>query len=239
MNIVLFEADEIGKRLSLEDERMRHVFDVLRRKAGDDFDAGVVNGRRGKARVANVVDDYVELEFELTIEEPPLPPIDLIAGLSRPQTNRRILQDATTLGVRSLTFVMTERGEPSYASSKLWTTGEWRRHLIAGAAQAFTTHIPIVDFGESLETTLAKLDPDCERVALDNYEGASHLADWKCRRKTVVAAFGAERGWTGREREQLRSAGFELAHLGERPLRTETAVVAGLAFLNQRLASLL
>lgn len=236
MNRVLFEADEIGRPLALEDERIQHVFNVLGRQLGERFDAGIVNGKSGKAALSRVIDGFAELEFELDTEEPPLPPIDLIVGLSRPQTNRKILQEATAVGVRRISFVLTERGEPSYARSKLWTTGEWRRHLVAGAAQAFTTRIPTVAYGAGLEAALSLLDQDCAKIAMDNYEAKSHIAELDINQQSVAVAFGSERGWTGPERKVLRRAHFELAHLGTRPLRTETAVVAGLAFLNQRLS---
>ncbi len=45
----------------------------------------------------------------------------------------------------------------------------------------------------------------------------------------LALAFGPERGWSGPERALLRAAGFELAHLGPRVLRTETAVVAAVS----------
>ncbi len=234
MNIVLFEEDEIGKRFARDDDRIRHVIEILGRKAGVSFDAGVINGKCGKAILTRVDEEFVELEFDLNREEPPLPPIDLIVGLSRPQTNRKILQEATSVGVRKLLFVATERGEPSYAQSKLWTTGEWRRHVLSGAAQAFTSRIPLVTFDVTLEEAIVQLDDNCRKIALDNYEAKQHIADLSIEEGSVILAVGSERGWTGTERDLLRKAHFELAHLGRRPLRTETAVLAGLAILNHR-----
>lgn len=234
MNIVLFEETEIGKRFDKDDVRIRHVVDILGRKVGETFDAGVINGKSGKATLSSIGENSVELQFELDREEPFLPPIDVIVGLSRPQTNRKILQEATTVGARSLLFVSTERGEPSYANSKLWTSGEWSRHVAAGAAQAFTTRTPSVTFGIGLEEAIARLDCSGGKVAMDNYEAELHIAELQMDQDSVIVAFGSERGWTGAERDLLRDADFEMAHLGKRPLRTETAVVAGLAILNQR-----
>jgi RsmE family RNA methyltransferase len=237
MNIVLFEENETGTRFARDDVRINHVTEILGRKTGDRFDAGIINGKSGKAILSRIGEKYVDLQFELNREEPPLPPIDVIVGLSRPQTNRKILQEATTVGARSLTFVSTERGEPSYANSKLWKTGEWRRHVVAGAAQAFSTLIPSVVFGISLEEAIAQLDFSGERIAMDNYEAKRHLADIQFSQSSIVVAIGSERGWTRSERRALRAEEFELAHLGGRPLRTETAVVAGLSFLNHRFRS--
>jgi RsmE family RNA methyltransferase len=102
----------------------------------------------------------------------------LLIGLPRPQTARKILQEATALGVSALHFVTTERGEPSYADSTLWSSGEWRRHLLTGAAQAFCTRIPEVSFGRKLSDVIAGLPPLATRVALDNYEAPVSLANY-------------------------------------------------------------
>ncbi len=231
MNIVLFEPDEFQKPLLRTDERAVHILQVLRRSEGDDFDAGILNGPKGKAIVTKIGEDALSLEFNWNSdEEPALYPIDLVVGLSRPQTNRKILQDATALGVRSIRFVTTERGEPSYASSKLWTTGEWRRHVVAGVAQAFTTRMPQVYFEMSLKDAIDALDATPTRIALDNYEAEIGLGEIDAT-SSIGLALGSERGWTGKERELLRENGYTLAHLGPRPLRTETAAIAGIALL--------
>lgn len=230
MNIVLFEPSEIERPLPLRDERAEHVLRVLRRSVGESFDAGIIDGPKGKATVAGVNDESLELRFEWGEAEPPLYPIDLIVGLSRPQTNRKILQEATALGVRSMRFVVTKRGEPSYATSRLWSSGEWRRHLIAGAAQAFSTRLPEARWGIDLDEAVGELKKNIRKVALDNYEGTSRLHESLAGKwGSVALAVGSERGWTGEERECLRSHGFVLAHVGERVLRTETAVVAAVS----------
>ena len=237
MNIVLFDEDEIGRPLASRDARAGHILNVLRREIGETFDAGVINGPRGKARVERIDKDNLFLEFELNETDPPLYPIELVVGLSRPQTNRRILREATSLGVRRLSFVQTARSEPSYAKSRLWSTGEWKRHVVDGAAQAFATRIPEVDFGKALEDSIEELDGAFERVALDNYESSIHLMDTNIKCPNIVLAVGSERGWSGDERHLLRSEGFTLSHLGPRPLRTEAAVVAGLAVLAKPFAA--
>ena len=51
----------------------------------------------------------------------------------------------------------------------------------------------------------------------------------------IVPPLGPERGWSARDRNALRSAGFTLVHLGPRVLRAETATVAAVAILKARL----
>lgn len=230
MNLVLFAAEEIASPLPRADARARHVLEILRRAPGDEFDAGLINGPRGKGRIQAVREDAIELTFRWTEPPAPLDAITLLIGLPRPQTARDILRDATTLGVSAIHFVATEKTEPSYAQSTLWREGEWRRHALAGAEQAFSTQIPEVTATHALADALALLPSDATRLALDNYEASRALAACGVmHHKPLALALGPERGWGSRDRAELRDAGFELAHLGSRVLRLETAVVAALA----------
>ena len=241
MNLVLFEPAEISLPLPRTDPRALHLLEVLRRHEGDTFDVGLVNGPRGKATLTTIARDSLVLTFGWSEPPPLLSPLTLLIGLPRPQTARKILQEATALGVGTLHFVTTERGEPSYADSSLWSSGEWRRHLLAGAAQAFCTRIPDLSFGQKLIDIINNLSPDTIRIALDNYESpvplaaALKLSNTANSARPVVLALGSERGWTGAERDLLRTHGFVLAHLGSRVLRTETACVAAIAIVKSTL----
>lgn len=234
MNIVLFEPGETRELLPRSDPRIQHLLTVLRCGVGDSFDAGLIDGPRGKATVLAIDDAALRLDFSWGAEPPPLDPITLIVGLPRPQTVRKILNEATALGVGAMHFVTSSRGEASYARSKLWTTDEWRSQLIAGAAQAFTTRLPHVTAGRPLTEVLDGLSDGSSRLALDNYEASESLSAATVS-TPVVLALGPERGWSAAERDLLRDNGFELVHLGERVLRVETACVAALALVKARL----
>lgn len=231
MNLILFTPAEVEQPLPRSDPRAHHVLRVLGRNVGDSFDAGVLNGPRGKATLAAVTDQTLTLSFAWGSPPPALTPLIVIVGLPRPQTARDILRDATTLGASAIHFVRTARSDPNYATSSLWSSGEWRRHLITGAEQAFDTRVPEVTWTHTLNEAIATLPPDGTRFALDVYEatlpmGACHLTDTA---ESVALALGPERGWDAADRQVLRATGFSLVHLGPRVLRTETAVVAALA----------
>jgi 16S rRNA (uracil1498-N3)-methyltransferase len=237
VNLILFEPDEVLRPLPRADPRARHVLEVLRRQPGDSFDAGLVNGPRGKGTLVAADAATIALTFTWGAPPPPLDPLILIVGLPRPQTARKLLQEAAALGVQAVHFATTEKGEAGYAQSVLWHQGEWRRHLVAGAGQAFDTRLPELTHGRSLATVVAGLQGGGVRVALDNYEaplalGALPLAGAP---PAVVVALGPERGWSAAERSLLRTAGFALAHLGPRVLRAETAAVGAIAILKSRL----
>lgn len=237
MNLVLFSEAECDRPLPAGDPRARHICEVLGRQPGESFDCGRINGPRGRARVEALGDDAIRLSFTWEPELPPaLAPITLLVGLPRPQTARKILAEATTLGIARLVFFQSERGERSYAESTLWTSGEVERLLIAGAGQAFCTRLPAVEHASALEPALARCGhTHPTRLALDNYEATTALGDAALSGAPAALAVGSERGWSAAERETLRRSGYILAHLGARVLRTETACSAGLAVLKTRL----
>jgi 16S rRNA (uracil1498-N3)-methyltransferase len=236
VNLILFDAAELDLPLPRSDRRAQHLLGVLRRQIGDTFDAGLVNGPRGRATLAAITADALTLTFTATTPPPTPEPGTLLIGLPRPQTARDVLRDATTLGTGALHFVHTEKSDPNYASSTLWTQGEWRRLALAGAEQAFSTQVPHVTFGRALAESLASLPSGGLRLALDLYEGNRRCGEiTPSSDGTWVLALGPERGWGPRDRALLRAAGFELCHLGPRVLRLETACTAALSLLHSRL----
>jgi RsmE family RNA methyltransferase len=230
VNIVLFEAGEIGPPLPLADPRAVHILEILRRKPGDPFDAGIVNGPRGRATIEEIGPAALRFRFEPAGDPPPADLLHILVALPRPQTARKILSEATSLGVATIGFFQSEKGEPGYASSRLWRTLEWRRHLLDGASQAFDTRLPEVTRHADLGAAIAGLPAGCAMMALDNYEASRRMTPSPSTRPLAIA-FGPERGWSAPERHMLRAAGFGLVHLGARVLRTETAVVAAISIL--------
>lgn len=255
VNLILFEPAETAVPLPRSDPRAGHLLDVLRRQPGDMFDAGLVNGPRGKGTLVRVGERALELSFVWGAPPLPLEPLTLLLGLPRPQTARKILQEAAALGVARMDFFVSEKGEGGYARSTLWSSGEWRRHLLAGAAQAFDTRLPEVESGVTLAAAVERLPKAGCRLALDNYEAAQELGPATIGPNvggvpsprgnepggeitpghkdspSVTLALGPERGWSAAERNLLRAQGFTLVHLGPRVLRVETAVVAAVTLV--------
>lgn len=236
VNIILFDAHEVQLPLARSDPRAVHLLEVLRRREGDAFDAGLINGPRGRGKLDAIGKNSLTLSFFWGESPPPLSLVHVIVGLPRPQTARDILRDLTSLGVASLHFVRTEKGDAHYAGSSLWKTNRWRECVINGAAQACCTRLPEVTHGLSLTEAAARLAGSSMRHALDNYEGTASLGAVPlagC--ESAVLALGAERGWSATEREFLRARGFTLVHLGTRVLRTEAAAIAAVTLLKSRL----
>ena len=235
MNLILFHSKELSVPLPKSDPRAEHILDILRMKRDQRFDVGLINGPRGKAWWTEDTGKNLVLLFEWEAEAPKLHPIDLWVSFCRPQTCRRILQECTSIGVKSIRFFDTEKCEPSYRKSKLWTTGEAERLLIRGAEQAFCTQLPKLDLGTTLVNTVENYDPEGTRLAMDNYESTVRLGNQSTLSEPITLAVGGERGWSNAERDALRANNFTLVDLGSRVLRTETACIAGLSILKTQL----
>lgn len=231
MNLILFDSPFETKRLEAGDPRAEHIFKVLRARVGTKVFVGFVNGPRARAEVLLVEGDGAITLKVIGTEAPPKSlPIRLLIGLPRPHTVKRVLLEASSMGVKELHFFESERGEPSYAKSSLWSTDEWKDRLRMGTEQSFGTYIPEVGMHTDLQSAISFLGDSEALVALDNYEAEGALPDMLSEApESVVVALGSERGWSPNERDTLRKNGWKLAHLGAHVLRLETACTAAVA----------
>lgn len=231
MNLILFDKAFEETRLEGDDPRARHLLEVLRARVGTKVFVGFVHGLRARAEVSSVeADGSINLRV-LCTEQPPKPlPIDLLVGLPRPHTAKRILFEMASIGVSTLHFFESDRGEPSYANSSLWKTDAWQQRLRLGTEQSFGTHVPEVGMHADLQSAITHLSGRSAPIVLDNYEAEGPLPEVIARdADSVVIALGSERGWSYNERAIFRKNGWKLAHLGAQVLRLETACTASVS----------
>ncbi len=233
MNRVLFEAGELQKPLARSDPRARHIIKVLNADVGDHIRIGIIDGAAGTAVVQELTPDYIVLEPEkLNETPPPLLPVTVILGHTRPIVLQRVLRDLTTIGVGHIIVTHTELGEKSYFLSNLWQQDAYRAFLVEGAAQAGCTHLPRVERARFLAEACELVPPrdTHTRFAFDLPPATPDIDTRIVPSKYptgFVAAFGSERGWTENERQRLLSSNFTFRGLGPRILRSETAAVCG------------
>lgn len=231
MNLILFEKAFETIRLDPGDPKGQHIRKVLRAEIGTKVFLGFVNAERARAEVCALdKDGSVELKVIATELAPGPLPIQLLIGLPRPHTAKRILFEMASMGVSALHFFEAERGEPSYAQSSLWATDEWKERLWLGTEQSFGTHLPEVSIHPDLQTAISHLGFDASRIALDNYEASAPLGELiPDGAGSAITALGPERGWSPEERDTFRKNGWKMAHLGPQVLRLETACTAATA----------
>ena len=236
--IILFDSDSYGDDLyRLTGKRAHHIRKILKCSPGDCLDVGILNGSQGTGIIQSADSSGVVIKFDSTSTYmPPAVAVDLICALPRPQTLKRVLESAATMGVRKIHLINSKRVEKCYFSASVMDEEIIRRHLIKGLSQGCNTHMPqvsvhkrfkvffdeMLDRLESAETDRAKrLLPDLD---VDHY---LPVCDGN-RPKRVIIAIGPEGGWIDREVDDISAKGFEKFRLAAAPLRVENAVVAAL-----------
>jgi 16S rRNA (uracil1498-N3)-methyltransferase len=236
LNLLLLEEKVSSFCIQNSDPKANHLVNILRVKTGDLIDLAAKNGPKGKGLVHLASNGDIKLHIDwLPDHKPDYYPISLVVGMARPQTCRKILDQATSLGVDSFSFFDADKSEPSYRKSVLWSGEEWRRKIVEGVEQAFSSSVPECKLYPNLESALSDekaRDLGISKIALDNYEGEQALKSFTpCSTKRICLCIGPERGWSPRERKILEGYEFPLFHLGPRVLRVETAVVGSICML--------
>lgn len=239
--MILFDQMPCGNVIPADDERAKHIAQVLKLKEGDSFKMGIINQSEGVATIRSISGDGVLFSYE-SQTVPSLYPVTLLCAQVRPICMKRILREAVSLGVGRIVLTGSDTGEKSYLSSNLYKTDEYKEYLLDGAMQACHAGMPEVVFTDTVNGALNALK-DClnnenvSLVMLDNVVGSIPLSSAGIRQSAVLA-IGPERGWSERERRLFRDNGFAPMLLGSRVLRTETACSAGVAVLLSRMGNL-
>ncbi len=224
-------------RATLQNRRADYAFSTHELRQGQVVKVAVLGGRRGLATVTSSTPTAVELALSLEHEPLDRKSIDLIVGLSRPQTVKKVIQAAVMLGVRSLHFVLSERGEKSYRTSHALQAEKIEEETIKALEQIWDSMAPSVQVHFSLrrvfevlahsssdEPQALKLLADPSGVSLVTL-GVANLAGAHSVTAPTVLAVGPERGWSAAEVAEFSSHGFTAITLGERVLRVELALV--------------
>lgn len=235
--IILTESDNIGGgHYRLIDHRAGHIHDVLRLGVGEKVEAGLLNGPCGTALIESVTEREVILSCEHFEPTPdPVPSIDLICALPRPQTLKKVLLTSAMMGVRSLHLIRANRVEKSYFQSPLLEPANFMPYLIEGLSQGKLTRLPKVTthdrFRRFFEDTLPSLVNETESHVrlLPDKETFRGLDKLYHDQQNILPAIGPEGGWVPFETELMERVGFQRFSLGRWTLRVETAVTAVLS----------
>jgi len=234
MNVLLFdEKDEVAPgRVRVADRRHRHVCEILRAKLGDSLSVGRIAGLLGRGRIVALDARGLELDVTLDREPPAKLPITLALALPRPPSLRKVLQQATALGVKRFVLFASARVEKSYWQSTGLEPAALRDQLLLGLEQAVDTVLPEISFARRFRPFVEDELPRLARSAriLVAHPGSSAALEAHAPEEAVLVV-GPEGGLQEHELERLDAVGASRIGLGPRVLRVETAVVALLARL--------
>ncbi|MEI8139425.1 MAG: 16S rRNA (uracil(1498)-N(3))-methyltransferase [bacterium] len=231
--ILLFPADFIDEhKVVLLGVRMEHIRAVLRAGKGDSLRVGLLNGLLGTGIISAITDKGVELIITLKEVSPVPLPITLLLAMPRPKCFRRIIQCATTMGVKRIALFGAYRVEKSYWKSPWLEDQELQRQLVLGLEQARDTEMPQVTmhpfFKPFVEDEVSALAAGSRCLVAHPSERSDCPSNIS---EPMTLAIGPEGGFTDYELGLLTERGFECITLGKRILRTEQAVPAFLGRL--------
>lgn len=224
---MLLEPGEIAADGSalIGGERFAHLRNVQRFVAGDRIRIGEINGRLGFADILQINADHARLRVTLASPPPAALPLTLVIALPRPKMLKRILVDATSLGVKRICFINSYRVDKSFWSSPWLAPETVAATCRLGLEQAMDTLVPVVTLHKRFRPFVEDELPGLigSSCALLAHPSATEA----CPRHLTAPAtlvIGPEGGLIPFEVDLLTTAGCLPVTLGPRVLRVETAV---------------
>lgn len=215
---------------------VHHIKDVLRLNVGDQLELLDGTGKIYSAKISKIKKDKIVCQILSSGAREVEPGLKVTLAQCLPKARKMdlIIQKCTELGVHQIVPTLSER---SIARGEKLT--RWRKIAREAAEQSGRSVIPEIFSLSSFEDVIKmngqfdlKLIPwELEKEnTLKNTLATGRPADRKTGRLLVLV--GPEGGFSQKEIESARSAGFIPISLGPRILRAETAGMAILSMIN-------
>lgn len=236
MNRIIIYPHEYQKETSIsicaEDYRFEHIKTVLKSTVGDTVKLCLLNQALAKAKITHFSSKTIELKI-LEKSQGQTTGVNLFVGLSRPPTCKKLLEHATSLGVKKFVFFKAELSEKSYLQSNLWRDEAYKHFLHLGLAQSGCYYrepeVEVLSRPLDLEDLLKT---QTLNVVLDQNSPQSFY-DLPYEKNNPLNLFiGPERGWTKKERDSYQDQDFHFLSLSPSILRVEIATFAALSQLH-------
>lgn len=218
-----------GAEIRLDGEQAHYLGRVLRLKPDDEV--RLFNGDDGEwsCRVIDIDRHRVTLSIERPLENDAESPLDihLVQGISRGERMDFVMQKATELGVRRITPVLTHHGMVRLDAKRAARRQQhWQGVANSACEQCGRLRPPVVEAPVPLNDWFGSgAGHDALRLVLEPRAGRP-LADTRPAGAELCLLVGPEGGFSEREIDDARAAGFTAVTLGPRVLRTETAAVS-------------
>ena len=226
MNIVLLEAEQTQSEFWKIDNprQIQHLSQHVQLNAGDTLKVGIRNGQRYLTEVVTISEQHILLRPIQVEAVPAKLPVHLILALPRPKVLRRMVMDAVTLGVQRISLIHSYRVDKSYWQSPFLQHLD--DYVTLGLEQAGDTIEPEIQlykrFKPFVEDVLPTFISDQKPAYVAHpyaEQQMPHAIQHSC-----CLIVGPEGGFIPYEVDLLKKNGCQARRLGNRILRTETAV---------------
>lgn len=221
----------------------KHLSRVLRLREGAVVALFNGSGLELIGRIGSIAAEYAEVLIDSATRqanESPLRTV-LIAGLVKGEKPELIIQKATELGIKEITFYPADRSIPTPDSDKTaQRITRWQKISVEAAKQCGRTMLPRLRFAPDIKTAISGCD-GLLKLMMWEREKTTRLGDaLKNPMASNGAAFlvGPEGGFTDAEVESAKEAGYVCVSLGPRILRAETAAIVIMAIIQHVLGDM-
>jgi len=223
--IVLYKEDIHDGVAEITGRKLEHILSFIKPSVGDTLRTGILNGLAGEGTVTDITDQKLTLTLSM-YETPPAPlPLKLIIAMPRPKVLNRVIQHASSMGVKEIYIIKTWRVEKSYWETPMLEEENLHRQMITGLEQGKDTMLPKIEIRKRFKPFV---EDELPSIVKGSMALAAHpAANSPCPRGAdlpVTLAIGPEGGFIPYEINALQDTGFKPVSLGERILRVETAV---------------
>ncbi|RKG34164.1 16S rRNA (uracil(1498)-N(3))-methyltransferase [Acinetobacter guerrae] len=226
MNIVLLEPDDCQDALWIiqQPRQYQHIIQHLKLKVGEHLKVGIRNLARYLVEIKKIDHDKIWVEPIQKEFVPTKLPVTLIVALPRPKVLRRLVMDSVTLGVDKLILIHSYRVDKSY-----WQTPflqQLDHYVTLGLEQAGDVYAPEIQLYQRFKPFVEDVLP--QMIDIDKPAYLAHPYAEKPMPQAIGHActviIGPEGGFIPYEVDLMKKNGCQVYHLGNRILRTETAV---------------
>lgn len=216
------EAEKWGAAPELGAQETRHA-QVLRLKEGDQIQLMDGMGRTATARIERLKRQGAELSIlEEKIAPRPVSRPIIAMALSKAVRRGFFMEKASELGAAEIWLWQADFSQGKLTSQ---LAENLKGQLIAGMKQSRNPWLPEIKIMAGAEEAAKNAaSADCRLLPWEEIGGSPILSlDQLGRPGVTVYAIGPEGGFSARELEIFKGAGFSPVSLGERVLRCETA----------------
>ena len=209
-------------------DQLEHLNKVLKVKIGQKFKAILIAEGLCVASCLEIKENSIIFELN-QFKEAEKRTFDLLIGLARPQSLKKVLEYAAGQPVGRIHFFKAELSEKSYSTSKIFDLENLNKILHQGLSQCgrFDT-IPDITIHTSFPNELISNYQNKYILSLKSKTSITGIPSIEDEHFTSppLFAFGPERGFTDSELNKFESLGFHDILLSKSILRVETAVIA-------------
>jgi 16S rRNA (uracil1498-N3)-methyltransferase len=231
-------------QIILTAELAHHLGAVLRYQIGEIIELVDEERVRYRASLDSIAEERITAKIldRAAPDSQPIPAVTLVQSLLKHDKMDWVIQKATELGVSAILPVVTERTiTRPRVDREVRQRERWQKIAKEAAQQSGRSDIPEIKPAAELEEIFRnppgaslKILPWEAEDGLSLKSALHHLKD----EASIAVLIGPEGGFSMREIEKARKAGWVSVSLGSRILRAETAGLATLAVLQYELGGM-